>query len=123
MTPKSIQQVIEVRKSGNLYNVKYQVKWKASVLKSEHHELLFRYNPYFIIFCVPDIRTVRHETGYVDRLRIEWKKAGQRCWVDLKFMKAFNLDSTVDWFERQTYQLIDISKEEFDSITPLGEDD
>ncbi len=45
-----------------------------------------------------------------------WKKYGTRCSVDLKFLKTFNLDTTVKWFENKTYRLSEITK-------PLGEDE
>ncbi len=125
MTKKSVHKVVQVNVNGQPYNLKYQVLWKASKLKFEDHPKLFQKNPWFIKFYVPDVKTIRFEPQTNGQIvRIEWKPKGKRCWVDLKFLKAFNLKKTVDFFEKQTYLLSDsITKDVFDSITPLGEDD
>ncbi len=124
MTPKSVHKVIKINRNNQLYNIKYHTLWKASKLQMKNHENLFKKNAWFIKYYVNDIRTLRYQNQSNGKiLRIEWKKNCSKGCVDLKWLKAFNETATVDFFWNATNRLSNISKDEFDSITPLGQDD
>ncbi len=122
LTPRSIIKISEIYRNGRLYDIKYNVLWKACKISMKDHTALFTLNPFWIKKYVPDISTIRHEREH-DQLRIEWKKHGKSCWVKLKFLKAFNKRSTIKYFENFTYDVSSITKEQFDAVKPTGDDD
>ncbi len=124
MTPKSVHKVIRINKRNQIYNIKYHTSWKATTLALKDHKNLFKKNAWFIRYYVKDIRTLRNEKrSNGEKLRIEWKTNCNKSCVDLKWIKAFNKNETIDYFWLQTQRLSDITKDEFDSITAVGEDE
>ncbi len=124
MTKKSVHKVIRININNDLYNIKFYTLWKATKLKSKDHANLFKKNPWFIKYYLKDISTLRVQNQSDGKiLRIQWKKHCIKGCVDLKWIKAFNEKATIKFFWNATQRLSNISKDEFDSITPLGEDD
>ncbi len=89
-------------------------------MELKHHKIIFNQNPFFIRDYLSSVKTCRYKPNDRRWISIHWKKHGPACTVILSEIKAFNIESTIEFFKRKTIELSNITSEEFDGIEPKG---
>eukprot|EP01084_Bolivina_argentea_P155314 270659_1 len=116
-TEKSISKIWRLFDDDDLLlDIKIAVQWSPNFILLKHHNLIFNKNPFFIRDYLSSVKTCRYKPNDSRWISIHWIKNGPACTVILSEIKAFNIESTIEFFKRKTIELSNITSEEFDGI-------